>query len=150
MSKLKLGFDIDGDYSWNNQMYRSLIKDMLNNSDQIDLYLITKNTDITYVASIQTELDMDITKVFQVADDNAVEALLSSLNINIYLSTDAVLIRQINLNIPFIDNDGIITGCEAILVSSLPDSYKAQPKYITILQFWIGQFNKTQTSEESC
>lgn len=150
MSKLKLGFDIDGDYSWNNQMYRSLIKDMLNNSDQIDLYLITKNTDITYVTSIQTELGMDSNKVFQVTDNDAVEALLTSNNINIYLSTDPVLCRQINLNIPFIDNDGIISGCEAIIVSSIMDTYKSQPKYITMLQFWIGQFNKTQTSEKNC
>lgn len=148
--KLKLGFDIDGDYSWNNLLYRNLIQDMFKNASQIELFLITQNTDNKNMADIQAEIGLDNAHVFVVTDNAAVVTLLSNYNINIYLTTKNDLCRDINTNIPFTNTNDIITGCEAILVNSLPDIFKNQPKYITFLQFWIGQWNKTQPSEENC
>jgi len=52
-NKLKIGFDID---SWSKQDYRDLINDMNLDIDEIELYLITKETDLKEIDDL-LELD---------------------------------------------------------------------------------------------
>ena len=150
MAKMKIGFDVDGDYAWNNLLYRNLIKDLVANAAELEVYLITQNTDATYITDVQNQLGLDVNHVFMVTSNSAVQGLLTQYNINIYLCTDNELCKLINDNIPFTNTNNIISGCQAILVNSIPDIYKSQPKYITFLQFWINEYNKTQVSEENC
>ncbi len=59
---------------------------------------------------------------------------------------------DVNATIPLqlVIND--VTGCQAILTSNtIIDSFKIQPKWITLLQFWIGQISKfTANNGKEC
>lgn len=147
MNKIKLRIAFDPTETWNYLDFRQLIRNMnLNNMDldnQIDVYLVTTNTDTEYINDVTTESGTDATRVFQESGNAAVVARLQAENINIYLTGSQPLVDLVNLTNPLtlVENQPV-SGCQAITVISILDTYKLQNKYVTYLQFWIKQILK--------
>lgn len=152
MTKIKIGFDIDGADAWDTLVYRNIIKEFAQNKTEVELFLITKNTDVSYVNSIASELGLDSNHIYQTTSDVAIITLLATYNILLYLTTDKVLIDLIYENIPLELKINNVTGCQTILVNSIPDSNKLQFKYITYLQFWLKEILKYSSDgkKEDC
>ena len=145
MIKLRIAFDPTD--TWNHVDFRQLIRNMnLNNMDldnQIEVYLVTTNIDTEYIDDVTLESGTDATRVFQVNGNAAVVTTLQAENINIYLTGSQPLVDLVNLTNPLqlVENQPI-SGCQAITVIALLDTFKLQNKYITHLQFWINQILK--------
>lgn len=137
--KLKIGFDID---SWDKRDYRILIEDFSRDSSEIDLYLLTTSTDSDLINEISTLFNIATDHVISCTDNDALVIALDTNKILLYLTAQQDLVRLINLEIPLITSSNNVTGCEAILVNTIPDTNKLQPKYVTYLQFWINQISK--------
>lgn len=139
MGKIKIGFNPDD--AWDYQTFRDLIRESIVEDDEIDTYLITTNSDSTYIDSIVEVLGMNSNNVYLVASDTDIIQEIENKGIQIYLSDDFQLIESVNEN---------STNCVGIVVSSIPDRYKLQPKYITDLNFWIKQIKKQNNAQEAC
>lgn len=149
MGKLTIAFDPGYDV-WVNQAFRDLIKDIAKDTAEIELYLITTDPDTAFINDVVTEIALDTTHVFQVADNAAVLSQIQTLGVRIYLVGSQELVNDINTNYP-IELKTPLNGCQAITVSNLLDRYKLQPLYVTHLQFWIGQISKyIPGSEQEC
>lgn len=145
MNKLKIAFDPAT--TWDYELFRNLIKDMFNDNLEIDLYLVTTNDDSTFINDVAIEIGgMETNRIFQLADTNTLINTLANNNILIFLSPDNQVVTDIYNTIPLLLNYNNITGCEGILVGNILDTFKLQPKYITILQFWIKQIEKYTSS----
>ena len=140
MGKIKIGFNPDT--SWDYQTFRDLIREALVEDEEIETYLITTNTDTAYVDSVVNSfgLNFDLNNVFMVSTDLDIIQKLEDYGIDIYLSDDFQLIESVNTN----------TECIGIVVSSIPDRYKMQPKYVTDLNFWIKQLKLSNNAQEAC
>jgi hypothetical protein len=141
MGKIKIGFNPDD--AWDYQTFRDLIRESLIENDEIETYLITTNTDTAYVDSIVDYFGtlFDLNNVFMVSADIDIVQTIQDEGIQIYLSDNYQLIESINNN----------TDCVGIVVSSIPDRYKMQPKYITDLNFWIKRLiESTNNAQEAC
>lgn len=140
MGKIKIGFNPDT--SWDYQTFRDLIREALVEDEEIETYLITTNTDAAYVDSVVNSfgLNFDLNNVFMVSTDLDIIQKLEDYGIDIYLSDDFQLIESVNTN----------TECIGIVVSSIPDRYKLQPKYVTDLNFWIKQLKLSNNAQEAC
>lgn len=139
MGKIKIGFNPDN--AWDYQTFRDLIRESIIEDEEIDTYLITTNSDSTYIDSIVEVLGMNSNNVYLVASDTDIIQEIENKGIQIYLSDDFQLIESVNEN---------STNCVGIVVSSIPDRYKLQPKYITDLNFWIKQIKKQNNAQEAC
>jgi len=141
MGKIKIGFNPDS--SWDYQTFRDLIRETLVEDEEIETYLITTNTDTAYIDSVVNSfgLDFDLNNVFMVSTDADIVQTIEDYGINIYLSDDFQLIESVNIN---------STDCVGIVVSSIPDRYKMQPKYVTDLNFWIKQLKLNNNAQEAC
>ena len=139
MGKIKIGFNPDN--SWDYKTFRDLIRESIIEDTEIETYLITTNSNTTYVDSIVEVIGMDSNNVYIVASNTEIIQEIENKGIQIYLSDNFQLIESINEN----SND-----CVGIVVSSIPDRYKLQPKYITDLNFWIKQIKKQTNAQEAC
>jgi len=139
MGKIKIGFNPDN--SWDYKTFRDLIRESIIEDTEIETYLITTNSNTTYVDSIVEVIGMDSNNVYIVASNTDIIQEIENKGIQIYLSDNFQLIESINEN----SND-----CVGIVVSSIPDRYKLQPKYITDLNFWIKQIKKQTNAQEAC
>lgn len=146
MSNIKLRIAFDPTNIWDYEDFRLLIRDMTLNdtetNNQIEVYLLTLNTDTDYIDKVTTESGVETSNVFQFTSESALASKITNDNINIFLGGDQTLIDYINTNDPIslVEND--VTGCQAITVIALLDTYKLQNKYVTQLQFWIKQILK--------
>lgn len=139
MGEIKIGFNPDT--SWDYKTFRDLIRESIIEDTEIETYLITTNADSTYIDSIVEVIGMDSNNVYIVASNTDIVQEIENKDIQIYLSDNFQLIESINEN----SND-----CVGIVVSSIPDRYKLQPKYITDLNFWIKQIKKQNNAQEAC
>ena len=143
--KLRIAFDPTD--TWNHVDFRQLIRNMnLNNMDldnQIEVYLVTTNIDVDYVDDVRLESGTDPARVFQEVTNAAVVTRLQAENINIYLTASQPLVDLVNSTNPLtLVANQPLSGCQAITVIALLDTFKLQNKYITHLQFWINQILK--------
>ncbi len=149
-NKLRVAFDPTT--TWDYLGFRDLIKDMVGDSSEIEVYIITTNTDTDYIDDVALEAGgIESNRIFQVADNQTVITTLANNQILLYLTAENELVVDVNAAIPLelVLND--ITGCQAILVNNILDANKLQPKYVTMLQFWIKQIEKYSTSgQEKC
>lgn len=151
MEKLKIAFDPV--YNWDIKFFRDFIKEMILESDELDIYLVTTSTDTAFISKVTTESGIDSTKVFQEADNTLAVTRLQTIGAMIYLSYDYPLVTDVNENIPLtVQSAGNITGCQAIISNGLLDRNKSQPLYITHFQFWLNYINKSLNSgkKEGC
>ncbi|TXG84988.1 MAG: hypothetical protein E6R13_02465 [Spirochaetes bacterium] len=139
MGKIKIGFNPDN--AWDYKTFRDLIRESIIEDTEIETYLITTNADTVYIDSIVEVIGMDSNNVYIVASNTDIIQEIENKGIQIYLSDDFQLIESINEN----SND-----CVGIVVSSIPDRYRLQPKYITDLNFWIKQIKKQNNAQEAC
>lgn len=146
MSQIKLRIAFDPTNIWDYEDFRLLIRDMTLNdtadNNQIEVYLLTTNTDTVFVNNVTTESGVETSNVFQFTSNTALTAKLVSDNINILLTGDQELVDYVNINDPISLIENNVTGCQAITVIALLDTYKLQNKYVTQLQFWINQILK--------
>lgn len=128
-NKLKLAFDITE--TWDYETFRELVNELLVEDDIFEIYLITQDTDTNYINRIVTNMNINPSNVYQETSNVNVVNRLNTLDIDIYLEADNVLVDLVN--------ETSTTPTKAILVNSTPDRYKLQPMYITNLQFWINE-----------
>lgn len=137
--KLKIGIDLLN--IWENfEVYKEVVKDLSLNTNEIDLYIITTETNDDLILSARTLLGIDTNKVFKVDTNEEISNTISELEIDIYLTGISILVVEL------VNND--IT--RAILVDMIPDRYNMQPKWVTNLQFWMKQLTKDNMNEEDC
>lgn len=142
INRLKVGFDPTS--AWDYEVFRDLVKDMVLDTTEIEVYIVTTNTDTDYVDDVALEAGgIESSHIFQVADNDTIVTTLANNQILLYLTAENELVTTINDATPLDLEINNITGCQAILVSNtIIDTYRVQPKYITMLQFWISQIEK--------
>lgn len=150
MAKLKIAFDPV--YNWDTKFFRDFVKEMVLDTDELDIYLVTTSTDTGFINNVTTEAGMDSSKVHMETSNTNVVTQLQTLGVMIYLTHDYPLVNDVNDNIPLtVHNVGNISGCQAIITNDLLDRYKSQPLYMTHFQFWVKYITKNLTSgQESC
>jgi len=140
MEKIKISFDyLD---IWDQDDFRKLIYQLnVIDSEDFDVYIITKDPNITYSETVASSSQIPNDKVFNEITNNDVLTRINQLKIDIHLVYSKELIDLINAN----------SSCRAILVSSLYDRYRILPQYIVSLQFWIDLIiNKRNNFEKKC
>jgi hypothetical protein len=141
MAKLKIAWDVDN--TWQYQSFRDVISDLVYEQDKYDVYLITKNTDSTYVNGIVTQLGMNTANVFQgIVSNDALLVQLNDSGIQLSLTAD---IEMFNLtNRASVDTIGIYVN------SAIQDIYNINPKWFVTLQFWIKRLTTINGQAKSC
>ena len=150
ITKLKVGFDPT--VTWDYELFRDIISDMVQDTAEVEVFIVTTNPDTEYINDVAVEAGgIENSNIFQVADNDAVVTTLSNNSILIYLTAENELVITVNNDIPLSLEVNNVTGCQAILVNSIIDRYKLQPKWVTMLQFWIGQIEKyTINATKNC
>lgn len=139
MAKLKIAFDPDG--PWVYESFREVMKSLMWDTENYELFMITMSTETAINDSIALTLGMDTANVFQgILDEADVVTQLDDSGINIYLTPDMEMFTLVN-------DDSVDTI--AILVDSKQDIYNIQPKWFQMLKFWVERLNKN-AQEENC
>ena len=128
---IKIG--IDPTNVWDNNFFREYVKTIINDVDNYDVYIVTDNQDVDFLANVESESNIDPTKVNQVSNNSAVIARLNTLNISIYLSENNVLVDLVNNVLSIQLNSNNVTGF---------DTYLTLQKWITKIDFWQKQILK--------
>ena len=137
---IKIG--IDPTNVWDNNFFREYVKTIINDVDNYDVYIVTDNQDVDFLANVESESNIDPTKVNQVSNNSAVIARLNTLNISIYLSENNVLVDLVNNVLSIQLNSNNVTGCQALVLNNVFDTYLTQQKWITKIDFWQKQILK--------
>lgn len=138
MSKIKISFDIEDIWEeWGS--VRDVMRDISLNTEDFDLYIITKSTNTDLIDSIQNYLGLDSSKIHIVANNSNMTVMLSNLGVQIHLTKDYEYVVTL-------EN----TTTQGICVNSIQDAYDIQPKWFKTLGFWINQINKANGSTQSC
>ena len=137
---IKIG--IDPTNVWDNNFFREYVKTIINDVDNYDVYIVTDNQDVDFLANVESESNIDPTKVNQVSNNSAVIARLNTLNISIYLSENNVLVDLVNNVLSIQLNSNNVTGCQALVLNNVFDTYLTQHKWITKIDFWQKQILK--------
>lgn len=126
--------------TWNIESFRNLIKDLYKESDCYEISIISNSFDYDYLSTIKSEIGDDVTISMYTNMDSLIE-VLDTKEIDIYLNpTESVRL--------FVEAMAIST--QGILVNEIMDTYLAQPKYITKLNFWIKYFKEGESLGKSC
>lgn len=139
--KLKFSFNPDG--LWDQQLFREIVRSLVNDTERVELYLVTQSTDNAFVTNVVTQSGMTAANVYQVANKDAVLAKMDELLIDIHITGDTpeymLLTAQAETAYPVIVNDVF-------------DANKRQMKYISNIQFWIKQITRelNASTKESC
>lgn len=140
MTKIKIAIDTENIWEeWGN--FRDVMRNMSLDIDAFELYIVTKSTEVELITTIAASLGLDMTtNVFHsLADDIAVDAKLSILGVQIFLSGDYELVKLVNDN----------TTAYAVIVNSIQDTYYMQPKWFTVMNFWIEKIDKVNRGQET-
>lgn len=140
-NKLQIAFSPTTEM-WSFQVFRDLIKEIVQDVEGSDLFIITTNTDQELINDIVVETGLNIDNIFVVSDNSEIIISLEQMNISIFLTDDIELQRQVNLQNPISLLQNNISGTQAILVNNLIDENKLQFKYFTYLKFWTDQIKK--------
>lgn len=142
MSKIKIAVDPSNIWEeWGN--LRFVLTNMSLDTDNFELYITTESTNVELITTVATALSLDMTtRVFySIADDIALDAKLNTLGIEIFLSGDYELVKLVNDN----------TTAYAVIVNAIQDSYSIQPKWFTVMNFWIERIDDSNNDQgEDC
>ena len=127
---------------WNKEDFRDLIREIVEDEENTELYIITDSTDTEFIEYINETTELESDHIFQLSDIVTITAKLIELNVLLYLCDTYRYVNYINNSNPISLVQGNITGTHAILVNSLQDTNKLQPIYITQLNFWTDQIKK--------
>lgn len=137
---MKVAFDpVD---VWDQVLLREFIKALVYDSDNYDVYIVTASTDNAFITNVAEECNIDVANVNQVSNNTAIVARLNTLKILIHFSEDNVLVNLVNAIIPIQLTSNNVTGCHALVLNNIIDSFKSQMKYITFFHFWVDQINR--------
>jgi hypothetical protein len=140
MIKIKIGFDVDNGV-WDAESFRLVMQNLIFEQDNYDVFLITKNTDSTYIDVIALQLGMNPGNVFQgLADNNAILTQLNTSVIQIYLTPYMEMSSLTN------ENSSNTIG---VLVDNKQDEYNIQPKWFTQMFFWINRLKAINESKKN-
>ena len=138
MNKIKIGIDLVD--IWENfGDFKEVMKDISLDTEGYQLYIISTETNEDLIASAKALLGLDDQFVIQTTDDTTTVQSLVDNKIDIYMTGNNPLV--------ILTNETETT--KGVLVNSIPDRYKMQSMWLTNMNFWIGQINKT-TSEKNC
>ena len=142
-NKLKLAIS-PSEEMWNKQDFRDLVKEIAADEENTELYIITDNTDAGFIDYINETTGLESDHIFIMSDIITLTAKLIELSISLFLCDTIRFVNYINNTNPMIvDTDSnTISGTQAILIDSIPDVARLQPKYITQLTFWTDQIKK--------
>lgn len=138
--EIKIAIDIDNTWEdWG--LFREVFRNMSLETDKYTLYIVTKSTNVDLITVIAGLLGLDMsTNVFySIADDIAVDARLSTIGAEIFLSADYELVKLVNEN----------GTANAVIVNAIQDSYYMQPKWFTTMNFWITEILKARNDGET-
>jgi len=140
-NKLKVAFSPTEDM-WSHQAFRDLIKEMVLDEANTDLYIVTTNTDDELISDVISESKMEASNSFQIATDDLLVAKLISLDVRLFLSDDLGLNRKVDLEDEILLVKNQVTGCKSILINNILDQSRVQMKYYSLLSFWTDQINR--------
>ncbi len=126
--------------TWNVEFFRNLIKDLYKESDCYEISIISNSFDYDFLSTIKSEIGEDITISMYTNYDSLID-VLDTKAIDIYLNPE----ESVRL---FVEAMAVVT--QGVLVNEIMDTYAAQPKYITKLQFWIKYFKEGEGLGKSC
>lgn len=141
-NKIKIPIAFDPTGYWSNLFYREFIDALVADEQNYEVYLITLNTDTSFINDVANEIDLDSANISQLATNSAVSARLNTLKCLIYLTEDNVLCNFVNSTIPIQLNANNVTGCQALVLNNIVDPYRVQQKFITNFHFWVDQINR--------
>lgn len=138
--RIKISFDpVD---VWDEMMFREFIKALVYDTDNYEVFLVTSSTDNTFITNVLTEIDMDVANSNQVSNNTAIVARINTLKSLIHFSADNVLVNLVNSTLPIQLTSNNVTGCQALILNNIVDTFRSQQKYITFFHFWVDQINK--------
>ena len=127
------------DNIWDKEEFRKVIKSFVDDTEEVEIYLITKSTDAKFITDVMR--DSVVTNMVMCTDNNNLVYYMDYYSIKLFLAEDYSEIAYVDTNAD--DTVGIHCG-------SIVDKYKSQMKYITMIQFWIEQFKREDGGKESC
>lgn len=137
--KVKVAFEIhSGDTIesiYSRGEYREFLK-LLINTENIDLYMVTQETDNIYVLAVTAQLGIDSTKVYQVTSSTLLSQL-DSLGIQIYFADRPDIAQSVT--------DDTNIEAVGIYVSPMPDQYTGKMKYIETFNFYVDRLQQGET-----
>lgn len=142
INKLIIALDIENIWEeWGS--IRDVFYNMSIDKENVEIYIVTKSTNAALITNISTILNLNMsTNVFySIVDNNALKAKLLDLNVQIFMSGDSEFVESINI-------EHLIV--QAITVNSIQDSYNLQPKWFTVLGFFINQIAIGSGQTKSC
>lgn len=141
--EIKIAIDIENTWEdWG--LFREVFRNMSLETDKYTMYIVTKSTNVELITVIASILGLDMTtNVFHsIADDIAVDARLSTLGVEIFMSADYELVKLVNEN----------KTSNAVIVNAIQDSFYMQPKWFTTMNFWIEKIlrERNEGTTEVC
>ncbi len=140
MGKLKIAFNPSE--VWHNDLFREFIKTLVYDVDNYEVFLITTDTDSQFITNVYTEANIDVANVSQLTTNISVVARLNTLGVLIYFAEDNILVNLVNNTLPLQLTNNNVTGCQALVLNNIMDTYMSQMKYITLFDFWQKQIEK--------
>ncbi len=143
MEKIKIAFDPQNDDDkdvniWiNDGGFREIIRILELNNDN-DVYIVTTCPNTEFIDNIASYLKLDAEHVYYCADNETVLNILTKLEISIYLTPIIEMFEIGNA-----DTNVLAT----IFCDTKLDSYNAQKKYFSMLEFWLGRRLNNRKSE---
>ena len=128
MNKIKISFDIEN--MWEESgIVRDILRDKSLNTEEFELFIITKSNNPDFIYTVTDYLNMDRSNVYILNTNTDIINQLNSLHIQIYVTDNVEVFNSVG-------TDG---ETKAILYNSIQDSYNAQPKWTTTLNFWLNR-----------
>lgn len=140
LDKIRIGFDPTN--SWDKNLFREFIKELVLDKETYEVFLVTTNPDVTFINNVINESGMDPAKAFQVPNDTAVVASLNTNAVLMYFSQNNPLVDFVNSTIPLQLIKYGVVGCQALVLNNIVDPYKVQQKYLTYFKWWQDQILK--------
>ena len=112
--------------------YREFLK-LLIQTPNIDLYMVTQETDNLYVISVAAQIGIDITKVYQVTESTLLSQL-DTLGIQMYFADRPDIAQSVT--------DDTAIEAVGIFVSPMPDQYTGKMKYIETFNFYVERLQQ--------
>jgi len=135
MDKLKVSFE--GTTTWDKDDFRLYIKKLQQNND-VELFMLTTETDTVRIDAIKTYLDMDSNHVIQYATDTTKRLGIIANQINIHFDPDVEFSADLS--------DTTNPKIWGIYVSKYYDRYKVKMKYSVQFEFIVKNIFSEKTN----
>lgn len=143
---LNIAYDPSNE-TWDVDSLRILIKE-ISQDESIVMHIITKSADSKLIEDVQLKTGIEAKNTIIAIDDADVIAKLQENKCVIFLSSDSILGRLVDKNIPLDLKTNNVSGTKFIEFNGILDHYHIQPKPLTNLTFWADQIRKYADGKE--